>query len=30
MNPLPRLLGRKRRYNDLEISIQEHVQERSD
>jgi len=30
MNPLPRLLGRKRRYNDIEISIQEHVQERAD
>ena len=30
MNPLPRLLSRKRRYSDIEISINEHVQERAD
>jgi predicted permease len=30
MNPLPRMMGRKRRYNDIEISIREHVEERAD
>lgn len=30
MNPLPRLLGRTRRYNDIEVSISEHIQERAD
>ncbi len=30
MNPLPRLLGRKRRYTDIDVSIDEHVQERAD
>jgi len=30
MNPLPRLFGRTRRYSDIDISIEEHVQERAD
>ena len=30
MNPLPRILGRKRRYSDIEISVNEHIQERAD
>jgi predicted permease len=30
MNPLPRLLGRSRRYTDIDVSINEHVQERAD
>jgi putative ABC transport system permease protein len=30
MNPLPRLFGRTRRYVDLDISIEEHIQERAD
>ena len=30
MNPLPRLFGRSRRYNDIEISIEEHIEERAD
>ena len=30
MNPLPRLFGRNRRYHDIDISIEEHIQERAD
>ena len=30
MNPLPRLFGRTRRYTDIDISIEEHIQERAD
>ena len=30
MNPLSRLLGRTRRYSDIDISIEEHIQERAD
>ncbi|MBS1804781.1 MAG: ABC transporter permease [Acidobacteria bacterium] len=30
MNPLPRLFGRSRRYNDIDVSIEEHIQERAD
>src|SRR5579859_8081871 len=30
MNPLPRLLGRTRRYSDIDISINEHIAERAD
>ena len=30
MNPLPRLFGRTRRYSDIDISIEEHIQERTD
>ncbi|WP_109488776.1 ABC transporter permease [Occallatibacter savannae] len=30
MNPLRRLFGRTRRYTDIDISIEEHIQERAD
>jgi len=30
MNPLPRLFSRTRRYTDIDISIEEHIQERAD
>jgi predicted permease len=30
MQPLPRLFGRNRRYADIDVSIQEHIQERAD
>ena len=30
MNPLSRLFGRSRRYTDIDISIEEHIQERAD
>ncbi|MGA8089803.1 MAG: ABC transporter permease [Terracidiphilus sp.] len=30
MLPLPRLFGRSRRYHDIDVSIQEHIQERAD
>jgi len=30
MNPLPRLFGRTRRYSDIDVSIEEHIQERAD
>ncbi len=30
MQPLPRLFGRTRRYHDIDVSIQEHIQERAD
>ena len=30
MQPLPRLFGRNRRYHDIDVSIQEHIQERAD
>lgn len=30
MQPLPRLFGRTRRYEDIDVSIQEHIQERAD
>ncbi len=30
MPTLPRLLGRKRRYSDIDVSIHEHIQERAD
>ena len=30
MQPLPRLFGRNRRYSDIDVSIQEHIQERAD
>jgi len=30
MNPLPRLFGRTRRYTDIDVSIEEHIQERAD
>ncbi|HEY1578344.1 MAG TPA: ABC transporter permease [Terracidiphilus sp.] len=30
MNPLPRLLGRTRRYSDIDVSINEHIEERAD
>ncbi len=30
MKTLPRLFGRSRRYNDIEVSISEHIQERAD
>ena len=30
MQPLPRLFGRSRRYQDIDVSISEHIQERAD
>ena len=30
MLPLPRLFGRSRRYHDIDVSIEEHIQERAD
>ena len=30
MQPLPRLFNRNRRYHDIDVSIQEHIQERAD
>ena len=30
MLPLPRIFGRDRRYNDIDVSIHEHIQERAD
>ncbi len=30
MQPLPRLFGRSRRYHDIDVSIQEHIDERAD
>jgi predicted permease len=30
MNPISRLLSRKRRYNDISVSVQEHIAERAD
>jgi len=30
MNPLPPLFGRTRRYSDIDVSIEEHIQERAD
>ena len=30
MQPLPRLFGRNRRYQDIDVSISEHIQERAD
>ena len=30
MNPLPRLFGRNRRYTDIDVSIEEHIEERAD